>query len=226
MPCFLFVVDPEARIHHLNASALTFIKGGGGDVPGGAGCEILPCIHSRDLRKGCMAGHAPPCAGCAIRDCIGRSLNGEHIFRKAAKMALRAGSRTREADFLITAAPFRYMARAYTVLCLEDVTTEKRMEEEQRKTRDLEVIGSLACGIASDFNNLMQWVFGRISLAKTELHREAAAFAHLDQAEKAIDMSVRLTNQLLAFSKDQTVKQRPDYLSESVEAQELMPHLD
>jgi CheY-like chemotaxis protein len=65
----------------------------------------------------------------------------------------------------------------------------------------MEAIGTLAGGIAHDFNNLMQGVFGYISLAKLTAHGRQKSLAALDQAEKALHMSVKLTNQLLTFSK-------------------------
>jgi two-component system cell cycle sensor histidine kinase/response regulator CckA len=81
-------------------------------------------------------------------------------------------------------------------------TSERRLlEEEQLKTQKLEAIGTLAGGIAHDFNNLLQGVFGYISLAKLARNDGEKSFTALEQAEKALHMSVRLTNQLLTFAK-------------------------
>ena len=82
-----------------------------------------------------------------------------------------------------------------------DVTERKLLEEERLKTQKLESIGTLAGGIAHDFNNLLQGVFGYISMAKMPLDRGDRTYAMLDQAEKALHLSVNLTNQLLTFSK-------------------------
>jgi PAS domain S-box-containing protein len=82
-----------------------------------------------------------------------------------------------------------------------DVTERRRLEEELVRTQKLEAIGTLAGGIAHDFNNLLQGVFGFISLARMRLERDHPATELLAQAEKAIDLSVNLTTQLLTFAK-------------------------
>jgi two-component system cell cycle sensor histidine kinase/response regulator CckA len=80
--------------------------------------------------------------------------------------------------------------------------TEKQLLEEQRlKTQKLEAVGTLAGGIAHDFNNLLQGVFGYISMAKASVDQRQKCIGMLEQAEKALHMSVNLTTQLLTFSK-------------------------
>jgi len=80
--------------------------------------------------------------------------------------------------------------------------TEKQLLEEQRlKAQKLEAVGTLAGGIAHDFNNLLQGVFGYISMAKMNLDQRQKSLDMLEQAEKALHMSVKLTTQLLTFSK-------------------------
>jgi two-component system cell cycle sensor histidine kinase/response regulator CckA len=84
---------------------------------------------------------------------------------------------------------------------IHNITERQLLEEEQLKSQKLEAIGTLAGGIAHDFNNLLQGVFGYISMAKVDLDRRGKAFADLEQAEKALNVSINLTNQLLTFSK-------------------------
>ena len=90
-------------------------------------------------------------------------------------------------------------------MCLQaivrDIGERKRLEQERLKTQKLEAIGTLAGGIAHDFNNLLQGVFGYISLAKLRISDGEKSLAALEEAEKALHISVRLTNQLLTFSK-------------------------
>jgi len=82
-----------------------------------------------------------------------------------------------------------------------NITEKHLLEEEQLKTQKLEAIGTLAGGIAHDFNNLLQGVFGYISMAKITLDQKERSLMMLEQAEKALHMSVNLTTQLLTFSK-------------------------
>jgi two-component system, cell cycle sensor histidine kinase and response regulator CckA len=84
---------------------------------------------------------------------------------------------------------------------INNITEKYLLEEERLKTQKLESIGRLAGGIAHDFNNLLQGVFGYISMAKLTYDRKEKSLAMLEQAEKALHMSVNLTTQLLTFSK-------------------------
>ncbi len=84
---------------------------------------------------------------------------------------------------------------------VQNITEKHLLEEERLKTQKLEAIGTLAGGIAHDFNNLLQGVFGYISMAKIAHDDKERSLAMLDQAEKAVHMSVNLTTQLLTFSK-------------------------
>ena len=84
---------------------------------------------------------------------------------------------------------------------ITDITEKQKLEEQLRQTQKLESVGTLAGGIAHDFNNLLQGAFGYISLAKMTGHDREKSLAALEEAEKALHMSVKLTNQLLTFSK-------------------------
>ncbi|MCL5422552.1 MAG: PAS domain S-box protein, partial [Nitrospirae bacterium] len=84
---------------------------------------------------------------------------------------------------------------------ISNMTEKHLLQEERLKTQKLEAIGMLAGGIAHDFNNLLQGVFGYISLAKLTANDREKSIAALEQAEKALHMTVKLTNQLLTFSK-------------------------
>ncbi len=82
-----------------------------------------------------------------------------------------------------------------------DITERRLLEEERLRAQKLESIGTLAGGIAHDFNNLLQGIFGYLAMARLSIDRREKAIAMLDQAEKALHLSVNLTTQLLTFSK-------------------------
>jgi len=82
-----------------------------------------------------------------------------------------------------------------------NITERHLLAAEQLKTQKLEAIGTLAGGIAHDFNNLLQGVFGYVSMAKMEAQQPEKVKELLNQAEKALSLSVNLTTQLLTFSK-------------------------
>ena len=99
--------------------------------------------------------------------------------------------------------PLRDAAGTVTsvIVTITNITERHLLEEERLKTQKLESIGVLAGGIAHDFNNLLQGVFGYISLARLTFDQRERSLAMLEQAEKALHLSVDLTTQLLTFSK-------------------------
>ncbi len=83
---------------------------------------------------------------------------------------------------------------------IRDVSERKQIEEELLKARKLESIGSLAGGLAHDYNNILSVIIGNISLAQTYLNPTHEAYALLQEAEKASLNAKRLTKKLITFS--------------------------
>ena len=85
-----------------------------------------------------------------------------------------------------------------------DVTERKRLEEERQTIEKLKSLGTLAGGLAHDFNNILAGLYGNISLAKSKLAKDAPdhpGFRFIEAAEKSMNSAVLLTNQLLTFAK-------------------------
>lgn len=90
------------------------------------------------------------------------------------------------------------------VLVFNDVTNERKLEEELQKADKLDAVGILAGGIAHDFNNFLTAVQGNIALVKRSLKGNEAAVKHLTDAETACVHAKSLTQQLLTFSRGGT----------------------
>ena len=81
-----------------------------------------------------------------------------------------------------------------------DLTEQRRMEADLRRTHNLESLGVLAGGIAHDFNNVMTGVTGNLSLLSRMLSEGSE---EREIAEEAHDAAVRtkgLTQQLMTFA--------------------------
>ncbi len=94
------------------------------------------------------------------------------------------------------------------VIVFRDMTDRRRIEEELIKADKLESIGVVAAGIAHDFNNILTAILGNVSLAKMYANPEEKVFARLVNAEKAALQAQNLTQQLLTFSKGETLVRR------------------
>ena len=97
--------------------------------------------------------------------------------------------------------PATYSGRRVVIAVARDASERKRVEAELLRAQKIEAIGVLAGGIAHDFNNLLQSVFGYLAVAKKKIDQRDKALLMLDKADAALQMSVKLTTQLLTFSR-------------------------
>jgi two-component system cell cycle sensor histidine kinase/response regulator CckA len=80
------------------------------------------------------------------------------------------------------------------------------LEDRLRQSQKLEAVGKLAGGIAHDFNNLLLAVRGNADLARVDVAEPADVRGHLDAIVDAADKAASLTQQLLAFSRQQVLQ--------------------
>jgi two-component system, cell cycle sensor histidine kinase and response regulator CckA len=88
-----------------------------------------------------------------------------------------------------------------------DITEHKSMEARLRQSDKLEAVGSLAGGVAHDFNNALTVIRGAAALALAAVG-EGAARDNLQQIDDAAHHAATLTQQLLAFSRRQVLRPR------------------
>ena len=78
------------------------------------------------------------------------------------------------------------------MLVFRDITAQRRMEEELRRTEKLDSLGVLAGGIAHDFNNILTAVIGNVSLARMEVHVGDPLYENLCLVEEAAQQAAAL----------------------------------
>jgi len=84
-----------------------------------------------------------------------------------------------------------------------DVTEREELREELSRTERLRTVGRLAGGVAHDFNNLLTIIESEVEvLASGTVDGRADAVSNV---REAIGLSARLTQQLMAFSKEGAV---------------------
>jgi PAS domain S-box-containing protein len=94
-----------------------------------------------------------------------------------------------------------------------DITEWKRLQSENhslqnklRESQKMEALGTLAGGVAHDFNNALTIVAASVELARQELPPGHPALAHLVEIGRAGARSRRLVQQILAFAHKETLK--------------------
>ena len=88
---------------------------------------------------------------------------------------------------------------------LHDMTALKKMEAQFAQSQKMQAIGQLAGGVAHDFNNLLTAISGHCDLLLLRHDREHPDFADLEQIHQNANRAAALVNQLLAFSRKQTL---------------------
>jgi PAS domain S-box-containing protein len=87
------------------------------------------------------------------------------------------------------------------VIVFRDITESKKMEDEYLKTQKLESIGTLAGGIAHDYNNILTIITANAALLKTLPDIDNRIMDIVRDIEIASSRAKDLTKQLLIFSK-------------------------
>jgi PAS domain S-box-containing protein len=110
-----------------------------------------------------------------------------------------------------TIAPVKNKAGDIThyIAIKEDITEMRRLEEQLRQAQKMEAIGTLAGGVAHDFNNILTAIIGYGSMVKMKLKSEDPLRESVDQILAASDRAAHLTHGLLAFSRKQLLNPRP-----------------
>ena len=108
-------------------------------------------------------------------------------------------------------------------MIFSDITERHRAEEEQRRLQGLlaqaqkmEAIGTLAGGVAHDFNNILTAILVQVSLLQQEALLSPALRTGLADLEREASRAATLTRQLLLFSRRQNMEAKPLELNSTI----------
>jgi two-component system cell cycle sensor histidine kinase/response regulator CckA len=94
------------------------------------------------------------------------------------------------------------------VLHLLDISTLKALESQFVQSQKMQAIGQLAGGVAHDFNNLLTAMIGFCDLLLLRHRPGDPSFADIMQVKQNANRAANLVRQLLAFSRQQTLRPR------------------
>jgi len=100
---------------------------------------------------------------------------------------------------------------------IRDITEKKRLEAQFQAAQRMEAIGTLAGGLAHDFNNILMGIQGNTSLIllnKTSTHPDYERLKNIEQGAKT---GAELTRQLLGFARGGKYEVKPTALDELIE---------
>jgi two-component system, cell cycle sensor histidine kinase and response regulator CckA len=87
------------------------------------------------------------------------------------------------------------------LVVLRDNTRAKALEAQLQQSKKMEAIGTLAGGVAHDFNNILMGIQGRASLMMSETGEHSPYHEHLASIQEYIKSATDLTKQLLGFAR-------------------------
>ena len=137
---------------------------------------------------------------------LGRILRGEDPTGALEARFVAEGGR--EASVSLYAARVEQGASggAELVLHFLDVSDRKRLEVQFAQSQKMQAVGQLAGGVAHDFNNLLTAMIGFCDLLLLRHRPGDASFADIMQIKQNANRAANLVRQLLAFSRQQTLK--------------------
>jgi PAS domain S-box-containing protein len=101
----------------------------------------------------------------------------------------------------------------------DQIAVRQRAEALLHQAQKMEVVGQLTGGLAHDFNNLLMVISGNLTLVRRHVS-EDRVLKRLDQVLMAVQRGAKLTQQLLAFSRIQTLS------PESICINNILPEIE
>jgi PAS domain S-box-containing protein len=86
-----------------------------------------------------------------------------------------------------------------------DITEKKKLEEQLRHAQKMEAVGTLAGGVAHDFNNILTAIIGYSSLMQMKMDENDPLRPSVDSILASTERAANLTQSLLAFSRKQVI---------------------
>jgi two-component system cell cycle sensor histidine kinase/response regulator CckA len=149
----------------------------------------------------------------AVADAVRRNARGPAMSGDLA-VRLVQGSE----PVALTIAGLRGLGDAAVLLLLKDNSEEAKLKRQIAQATKMQVVGQLAGGVAHDFNNILTAIIGHCDLMLMRHTPGDSDFDDIQQIKSNSNRAAGLTRQLLAFSRQQTLRpqvlQLPDAVSE------------
>jgi len=106
----------------------------------------------------------------------------------------------------ISVGGFAVNDRRYVTGFVQDRSEVAQLEARLRQSQKMEAIGTLAGGVAHDFNNILTGVIGYVELSMMKLPADHPIRNNLQKVKALGERAATLTRQLLAFSRQQVLE--------------------
>ena len=150
----------------------------------------------------------------AVADAVRRNARGPAM---SGDLAVRLNHQGSE-PVALTIAGLRGLGDAAVLLLLKDNSEEAKLKRQVAQATKMQMVGQLAGGVAHDFNNILTAIIGHCDLMLMRHSPGDSDYDDIQQIKSNSNRAAGLTRQLLAFSRQQTLRpqvlQLPDVVSE------------
>ncbi len=150
----------------------------------------------------------------AVADAVRRNARGPAM---SGDLAVRLARHQGE-PVALTIAGLRGLGDAAVLLLLKDNSEEAKLKRQVAQQTKMQMVGQLAGGVAHDFNNILTAIIGHCDLMLMRHTPGDSDYDDIQQIKSNSNRAAGLTRQLLAFSRQQTLRpqvlQIPDVVSE------------
>ncbi|MCJ8159315.1 response regulator [Sphingomonas sp. LaA6.9] len=151
----------------------------------------------------------------AVADTVRRFGAGQQALSGDIAVRLRNNP---EEPVALTIAGARGLGEAAVLLSLKDSSEESKLKRQAEQATKMQAVGQLAGGVAHDFNNILTAIIGHSDLMLMRHAPGDSDYDDIQQIKSNSNRAASLTRQLLAFSRQQTLRpqvlQLPDVISE------------
>jgi two-component system, cell cycle sensor histidine kinase and response regulator CckA len=150
----------------------------------------------------------------AVADAVRRFAMGQPV---SGDIAVRLVDQPEE-PVALTIGSARGLGDAAVLLSIKDSSEESRLKKQVAQATKMQAVGQLAGGVAHDFNNILTGILGHCDLMMMRHSPGDSDYDDIQQIRNNANRAASLTRQLLAFSRQQTLRpqilQLPDVVSE------------
>jgi two-component system cell cycle sensor histidine kinase/response regulator CckA len=150
----------------------------------------------------------------AVADAVRRNARGPAM---SGDLPVRLAHQPAE-PVALTVAGLRGLGDAAVLLLLKDNSEEAKLKRQVAQATKMQAVGQLAGGVAHDFNNILTAIIGHCDLMMMRHTPGDSDYDDIQQIKSNSNRAAGLTRQLLAFSRQQTLRpqvlQLPDVVSE------------